>query len=288
MRFLALVVALVALCMSSMQVDAALNVADLDSTLVSVAKATAKSIPRANSELVKLLTAYEKSPSRSTASFLDTQGENVAAKTAALAEKLNAAITAVSDVLGIVAPDEDFDEAKKGVVRASVACPRALTVLGHLIDAVPFAALTKDDGGQLLRAVHLLGYTVTHTLNDYSCRAHINLLEFVQKTDRALTRYVDSIDTATSDVALDATAVWSDLREHLVTYLTTVYDQTAGSAAAGAVNGLNPAEEQASLDMFQAAAMADMLADRTPLAPADAALAERLARVAAPSLKDEL
>jgi hypothetical protein len=202
MRFLALVVALVALCMSSMQVDAALNVADLDSTLVSVAKATAKSIPRANSELVKLLTAYEKSPSRSTASFLDTQGENVAAKTAALAEKLNAAITAVSDVLGIVAPDEDFDEAKKGVVRASVACPRALTVLGHLIDAVPFAALTKDDGGQLLRAVHLLGYTVTHTLNDYSCRAHINLLEFVQKTDRALTRYVDSIDTATSDVAL--------------------------------------------------------------------------------------
>jgi hypothetical protein len=82
--------------------------------------------------------------------------------------------------------------------------------------------------------------------------------------------------------------VWSDLREHLVTYLTTVYDQTAGSAAAGAVNGLNPAEEQASLDMFQAAAMADMLADRTPLAPADAALAERLARVAAPSLKDEL
>jgi len=47
--------------------------------------------------------------------------------------------------------------------------------------------------------------------------------------------------------------VWTDLRAYLVTYLTTVEDQTEGTAAGAGtvVSGLNPEQEQASLDMFQ-------------------------------------
>jgi len=152
-----------------------------DTKLQALAKASSKSIPRAKNELTKLLVQYEALPAaaRAAAPYPATLAEEAAAKTRALGEKLYAAAEEVSSLLGLVEHDEEFDasasdNAASGKLRASEACPGLVKVMGQMIDALPFRALVVDKDETLVKGAQLLGYSVSHALNEYSCRPYVS------------------------------------------------------------------------------------------------------------------
>ncbi len=200
-----------------------------------------------------------------------------------------------------------------------------------------------------MTGVNTLGYVVNHLLADDTCRSHVTLLDLVHQIDRMSARFLKDIVVDTA-IGKDTVALWPDIREHAVAYLTMTTTTApssgddsatpaapaaatgaigaqAGAPSSGAadavpaadapapaadaaadaaapapvaegdstvkVDGLKPEEEAASLELFQAAALAEMLEEPTPLLEEETTFLARFEKLrdkaaTAPAPKDEL
>lgn len=193
----------------------------------------------------------------------------------------------LNDVLGRIVHS---GEVKPNFVKAEDACPVVVDVITKMVNSLPLVQTVADADGSMLHSVLLLGDLTSYALSDLGCRKHFPLVDFIATLDRAKARFVDGVSPALAEAAATQ-ELWADLRASAATYITSV-DSQLGADAAVALDGLNnPSEEEASLAMMQAAAMADLLDTPAEPTPAEEAFAQRVAAAnaaAAPRDKDEL
>lgn len=194
----------------------------------------------------------------------------------------------INDVLGRTVHEGDV---KANFVKASESCPVVVDLVTKITNTLPWASTLHDKDDTFLKAVQLFGYITSHSLTDYGCRKYFNLVDYIASVDRAKQRFIDSIKPETSDVAKDTVELWNELRDSLVTYITSVEHQLGGNSSVS-LDGLNnPEDEAASVAMMQAAAMGDVLEKPAELSEDEVKLRDRVAKALtskASAVKDEL